>query len=45
MKGTIIVHLVNYNIEQIPLIVYITINGINVTTLLNIIILKGFIYM
>ncbi len=43
MKGTLIVHLVNYNIKQLLLIGNITINGRIVTTLLNILILKGFI--
>ncbi|EDZ49282.1 hypothetical protein BCAH1134_C0591 (plasmid) [Bacillus cereus AH1134] len=45
MKGTIIVHIVNYNIKQLLLIGNITINGIFVTKLLNILILKGFICM
>jgi hypothetical protein len=43
MKGTTIVHLVNYNTKTLPLIDNINIYGIVVTELLNIKILKGFI--
>ncbi len=45
MKGTTIVHLVNYNIKTLPLIDNINIYGMIVTELLNILILKGFIYI